>query len=531
MKADFLRTGCTAARANNIRKNISVERIACASLIALAIGFTSHSATAQTGASGDGYTGQSSEVFTEQNDDDAIVVTASRVARDGFSAPTPTTVIGAAQLEARGATNVSTVLYEIPAFRPTAPSSQGFAGSPPGVDLRGLGGDRTLTLMDGRRLVPSAGVDLNLIPTLVMERVEVVTGGASAQWGSDAVAGVVNFITKSKFTGLHANVQGGISRYGDYKEYNAGLLVGKGFGGGRGHLLLSGEFTRNDGTDTFYGRPWGQQEYILFNNPAPATNGLPLRWIASHAHLSTMTQGGIITSGPLRGTQFGPGGTPIPFQYGEYAGAVNMIGGDNHGNTFAKTLKYAPPTTRYSLYGRGDYEISDATSVFAEVLYGYSFVESAAIVAKDQGPVTLSPNASRANPLVIRIDNAFLPAGTRAEMERLGLSYINMGRFSDDLGAMNPDIKNRMLRVAVGAKGQLGGSWEWDAYYQYGQNKLSNIIDNNRVDANWLRAVDAVFVPATGAPAGLIPGTIVCRSTLTDPNNGCAPANIFGPNS
>src|SRR5690606_21929564 len=107
-----------------------------------------------------------------------------------------------------------------------------------------------------------------------------------------------------------------------------------------------------------YSRPWGRKEYVLFNNPTPS-NGLPLRWIASDVHLSTETPGGIITSGPLRGTQFGPGGVPQPFNYGEHVGAVNMIGGDNYGNNFSATVKYAAPIERYSGFTRAEYDVSD----------------------------------------------------------------------------------------------------------------------------------------------------------------------------
>lgn len=143
-----------------------------------------------------------------------IVVTGSRVARNGFSAPSPTTVVGAELLEQRGATNIGEVLNDIPAFAPTTSTATAgarpFAPGANYANLRSLGPTRTLVLVDGRRFAPSVPsfgtvganqVDLNLIPPILLERAEVVTGGASAQYGSDAVAGVVNLILNTRFQG------------------------------------------------------------------------------------------------------------------------------------------------------------------------------------------------------------------------------------------------------------------------------------------------------------------------------------------
>src|SRR6478736_6355162 len=151
-----------------------------------------------------------------------IIVTGSRVARQGFDAPTPTKVLLSEDLQRRGSTNVGDFLNEIPAFRPsqnnqTATTSFNSTGQVY-ADLRGLGNIRTLTLIDGRRHVPSAAtgqVDLNLIPTILVERLEVVTGGASAAYGSDAISGVVNVILQKKLRGLKGDVSTALSQYGD----------------------------------------------------------------------------------------------------------------------------------------------------------------------------------------------------------------------------------------------------------------------------------------------------------------------------
>jgi len=472
---------------------------------------------------------------------DQVVVTASRVARTGFTAPTPTTVIGSAQIEQRGATNVATILYDVPAFRPSPPGSMAAAnGGALYADLRSLGAARTLVLVDGRRFVPSAAVDLNQFPTILIDRTEVVTGGASAQWGSDAIAGVVNLILKNRFEGFQANVQGGISTYGDYREYRGAFIAGRKFLDGRAHLVVSADYVNNTGISSYYARPWGQKEYNLVTNPCPlqaatsATcptggNGLPTRLISGNVHLSTMTPGGIITSGPLRGIEFLPGGTPSRFQYGDLVGGVTMIGGQQYGNTFGGTLGIAAPTLRNSFYTHGEFEITPRVTAWAEGSHAYSQVRNSSLVGKDQGPTTVLGTQSVANALVIRNDNAYLPAAIRQQMAAAGVTFVNMGRINFDLGPQKPYLRNFTTRIAGGLRGEIAG-WKWDANYQYGLNRYRQYIFNDRIEANWLKAVDAVVAPA-GNAAGIAAGTIVCRSTLTDPRNGCAPANIFGEGS
>src|SRR6185312_13388377 len=175
----------------------------------------------------------------------SVVITGSRVSRQGFEAPTPTTVIGQDDIELRAPMNAVNVINQIPSFRPsqTSISRPAFQGSGPvSADLRGLGNRRTLTLVDGERFVPAAAngvVDLNLIPTNMIERVEVVTGGASAAWGSDAVSGVVNFFTRKKFSGLDGNLSLGQTDYHDNRNIQASMTFGHQFGAdGRANLVI-----------------------------------------------------------------------------------------------------------------------------------------------------------------------------------------------------------------------------------------------------------------------------------------------------
>ncbi|MEQ8205914.1 MAG: TonB-dependent receptor plug domain-containing protein, partial [Woeseia sp.] len=199
-------------------------------LLAIAIGLLSAGAAAQT-------SGNSSGDTLEE-----VVVTASRIARSGFEAPTPVTVIGSETLERAAVTNVAEYLNELPAIRPsTTPGNTGISTTNAGtffMNLRGLGNQRTLVLVNKRRHVPTTPegmVDLNVIPNALIERIEMVTGGASAAWGSDAVAGVVNVILDEDITGLKSTIQYGESELGDAEDFRFSLAGGIEFAGGRGH--------------------------------------------------------------------------------------------------------------------------------------------------------------------------------------------------------------------------------------------------------------------------------------------------------
>jgi outer membrane cobalamin receptor len=234
--------------------------------------------------------------------EESIVVTGSRIARSGFDTPTPVTVMGNERVQQLNITNVADALNQLPSFRASgSPANVQSAGGNVGariLDLRALGAARTLVLVDGRRFVPSTGegtVDINLIPSGLVQRTEVVTGGASAVYGSDAVAGVVNFILDRRFTGLKAEFQTGLSERGDDFNQFASVTAGTSFAGGRGHFVIAGEFENNDGLgDCYSARSWCAQERSIVGNTPAGTGGLPSSIIASDVHVSTMSPTGLI---------------------------------------------------------------------------------------------------------------------------------------------------------------------------------------------------------------------------------------------
>lgn len=449
-----------------------------------------------------------------------IVVTGSRIGNNNFNAPTPVTSLNSEQLELRAPTNLGDALATIPSFRASNNSTSAGVNSRGGgvitADLRGLSPTRTLVLVDGRRFVGTGTnegangvVDLKLIPTMLVQNVEVVTGGASAAWGSDAVAGVVNFILKDRMDGIEGTIHSGISERGDNREVRLSLAGGHSFAGDRIHFIAGGDYVKNWGIGNQYTRGWGREEYGLITNPAFATNGLPNYIISPNVRPSNMTPGGLITSGPLRGLEFLPGGQTRQFNFGTVFGS-SMIGGDNEGNNLSNTSKLRVPMETFSGMAKIRFEISPAFQPFIEANYGYSRSGGTSQQPRDPGTI------------VVNIDNAYLPQSVRDLMVANNLTTINVGRMNNDSGGVTVDGSNHLFRGVIGAKGDLGGSWRWDAYYQYGRNRYQIAAGpNNRIVANYRRAIDAV---ASG-------NQIVCRSTLTNPTDGCKPLNIFGDGS
>ena len=187
---------------------------------------------------------------------ESVTVSSSRIMSAGFNAPTPTTVLGTDFIQNQAKDTIFTAVTQLPSLMGSTGQEANVNGTSGGTNglasfnMFGLGTIRTLTLLDGQRLMPAnvTGVpDISEFPQLLVQRVDIVTGGASASWGSDAIAGVVNFITDKKFVGFKANVSTGLSTYGD----NAALLlqgaIGTSFAGDRGHFEVSAEFQHEDG--------------------------------------------------------------------------------------------------------------------------------------------------------------------------------------------------------------------------------------------------------------------------------------------
>lgn len=500
-----------------------------ASLLALALMLTlpctaNAQETAPAGADGAAAAASEDAAAAETSD---IVVTGSRIARAGFSAPTPVTVLGTERLQNSAASSVGDAIQQLPSVLPsTSATTAGVtvgAGGYRTINLRGLGAPRTLVLVDGHRFIGSTSegtVDTNLIPSVLVERVEVVTGGASAAYGSDAVAGVVNFILNKKLDGIRLNLQSGISQDGDDRDVMISGAFGTGFAGGRGHIVVGAEWADNNGVGNCYREPmpnrrFCQEEWQVLSNTTPGVNGYPAFYITDNVHTGLLAQGGVINNGPLRGNQFNAAGELVPFSYGILQGLFMGGGSGEFENPFRTAGAIKVPVERLATYGHAEYEFTDTVKGFVDASFGRVNVITQAAQIRDTA-------------LVIQRTNPFLTPTTVARMTGLNLQTITVGRAGDDLGFAMGDTTVETWRGVAGLEGRLSDRIKWDVYYQYGRTDFSQSVSNNRIGANFTRAIDAARDPVSG--------NIVCRATLSaDPAvraaaAGCVPLNIIGTN-
>lgn len=460
--------------------------------------------------------------------DAAIIVTGTRI-RSGFTAPTPTKVLGAEQLNERALSNVGEFLNEVPSFRPSQTAQSNTQNSRSSgqnfADLRALGSIRTLTLVNSRRFVPSTPtgqVDLNLIPTSLISRIDVVTGGASAAYGSDAVAGVVNLILDTKLKGFKADFSYGVSQEGDAEEKKLALAYGTSFGGDRGHVVIGGEYVSSSGVDNFFERDWGRRQSELVSYVGARPAGAPSRFYADGVQALNYAYGGVILGNNadttaangvdvLRGIQFGSGGTVIPFPYGTVIGtsAIDFTGG-NPGLYARNSHQLVIPVSRRVAMFSLDYKLSDGLTLFAEGNYGRS-------TSRLRSPSVRDTTATAA--LILRA-NAFLPAQIATLMDANGIASFGVGRQYNDFGAVRAISQNETKRIVAGFTGELGGKWTYDAYFQYGHNAYDLTYQGLRIEQNFRFALDSI----------LLSGQAVCRD-VTARAQGCVPINIFGEGS
>ena len=455
---------------------------------------------------------------------ESVVVTGTLIARSGYTAPTPLTVVSTVDLQAAGAQNVADFVNELPALSGSAsPTSsvKGVSGGNAGqntLNLRNLGSSRTLVLFDGQRSVSSAlsGVaDVNNFPQSLISRVEVVTGGASATYGSDAVAGVVNFILDKNYKGFKGDYSISQTSYGDDKQWNGYLTFGSSFAGGRGHVLLSAEAADTAGFVSlekgWNNRPrdWAKQGWKIINNPAyTATNGQPRQLVANHVGIASATYGGIIVSGPLKGTTFGAGGTPTPLNYGLVSGNF-MQGGDWQATDVEGNTTMDSALHRQGLFGRASYDLTDDVNVYAQI----------SRTTSDQ--ISVNSFESQFGGLIVSATNPFIPTAVAAQAAALKLTQLEIGTMNGDLPpyrAVNSRTVDRYVLGGSGAFRIFGDTWKWNGYAQSGVANVASGADATRKSL-YAKAIQAVRAPN---------GQIVCASTLINPTDGCVPYNLFG---
>jgi len=449
-----------------------------------------------------------------------VVVTGSRIQLSGYEQPTPVSVISTEQIQNAAPQNIADYVSQMPAVAGSASpqsSNTGLSSRGAGLstlNLRGLGGPRTLVLLDGQRSVASTNtglVDINDMPQDLIARVDVVTGGASAAYGSDALSGVVNFVLDKEYIGTKGDISGGLTSYGDDPNWRVRLTHGSAFHDGKGHLLASADIGVRYG---IWGVPraWNNQGGIIIQNPNyTATNGQPFLLNAKGVVTWQATPGGIITSaGPLKGIYFGQNGTPARFNFSGLVSNPFAQTPDYRGLTVQDAHTLDPYGANQRFFTRGSYQFTDHINGFIQLSYSHS---------KAIGTDVLN---FRVNNINVKADNAFIPASVQSIIAANGITQFQMGSFNRDLGIAGNDNDRYTHRYVVGFNGDFdafGKNWTWNAYYQKGNSRTSARVTETLRNDRFALAADSVRGPG---------GEIVCRSTLTNPTNGCVPYNLFG---
>ncbi len=505
-----------------------------------------------------------------------VTVTGSRISIQGYEAPTPVTVVSTADMERDSFININSSLVQLPSVGISATLTNGVGAANlvqadaglSTVNLRNLGVNRTLVLLDGQRIVSSnlleGGVDMGTIPAGLVKRVDVVTGGASAAYGSDAVAGVVNLILDRDYTGLKGNITFGDGTTVQHRTIKASLTGGSDFAGGRGHFILSADHVWSSDPVFTSQMNWYNNGAIVQNPAATASNGLPYYIHVRNAGVAGFTQGGLITgntaggagssitANSLTGTQFVDNGVPKPFNYGTvdasnpnvcYAGCSA-----NARNSQVLTL-LAVPYHSTTVFAYGSYQLTPDVRASLQLNYG------------ELG--SHSTGTPRTSTLTVYADNAFLPNSIASQFGTLSNGYnaatglggtvaqptqsiklasvasnnvdyskpLNMADVCNTIGEPCLWNKRALSRGVFSLEGTLSGDWSWNAYAEYSQLRQHQVAPQDNFLPHYNFATDAVVVtPTNRGSSGLAIGSIQCRAVLQgNPDAaGCVPLNVFG---
>lgn len=511
--------------------------------------------------------------------DAPIIVTGSRIARPNLDSQTPVTVLTGEAFFNQGTVNIGDTLNDLPQLRSTF--GQQNAGRFLGttglnlLDLRGLGTARTLTLVNGRRHVASdilsngTSTDVNTIPADLISRVDVVTGGNSAIYGSDAIAGVVNFILREDFDGIQLRGQAGVSEEGAFGSQYISGMVGRNFGDGRGNVVLHAEFAnqervygsdvgflrRNDGFLVVDVDPGGLRDGVVTPNNPNGSDLFPDRTFFRDIRSASIFANGLVpvpqAVGVARcGTGLGstngaPTNTGTPYnctylfqndgtlveQFGTRVGTGpigSIVGGNGPTGREGTLLTVLPDQQRINVNLLAHFEISPAFEPFVEAKYvniktqgqqsSPAFIQGGTLGDARERPRLdnpfLAPSARTT------ISNAILAGGINATglTSRTALTAANraaiadgsyrfaVARFLTDLGNRDERSERELYRIVGGVRGDFLDNFKYEVSVNYGRVNEDTLILGNIIPQRFLLAIDAVRNPATGQ--------IVCRSQI-----------------
>ncbi|WP_372784642.1 TonB-dependent receptor domain-containing protein [Phenylobacterium sp.] len=408
-----------------------------------------------------------------------VIVTGSHIARQDYSASTPVVTIGAAAVQKTGSVTLDTVLKEQPQFVASTGSTTNSSGNggQANIQLRGLGRARTLVLMDGRRLPPAnsdGSVDINAIPTSLIENVEIITGGASAVYGSDAIAGVVNIRMKHHFDGLEVSAQYGIAGHGDAEDYKIGVAGGGDFDSGRGSSVFSLEYSNRN--PIYYAdrsfTAGSQRDSVLPQGLVSFASGTPTQAALDAVFGKYGVAPGVVKAG----NQFGFNANGSLFSTGL---SVQNYKGSTDPTLFAigptavlaegRQYRYLQlPLETYSVFNRTSFDLDENNHLFGQFSYTNS------VGATQLNPVPGPSNATTGVPL-IPVTNPFIPADLKTLLASRAnpTAPIALSKRFDVFGPRLQENHNDTFQVVIGANGKLPISdWTYDAYGSYGKNSI-----------------------------------------------------------
>ena len=437
---------------------------------------------------------------------DEVVVTGTRLRTPNLESPSPISSLDAAALAYTGKTSVQEIVSEIGALTGSEGNSEVSNGENVLI-LRNLGAGRTLVLVDGQRVVGgvsgsgdlaglggSSAVDTNIIPSAMIERVDVLTGGASAIYGADAVTGVVNFILKKNFEGVAISSYYGDAEDGDFRDQQHAATLGHNFAEGRGNVTFNYTFGDRPLTLATARKQSSTEVHEQINN----LNGTTPRFVlAPGTREAFFTDGGALIDA-LGMFSRGFNGDGTPFRHGVNVGSfagTGEIGGDGLPNwkLFAQGIR--PSNRRHLLTLSTHYDVSDAFKPFLNVNYADISMRSV-----DQETLTVG--------MPVAGDNAFLPASVLAFAP--ADADITFNRWDLDSGYRDVEIDKQLSRIVIGARGDLNDHLSYEASANFGRMERTERTNNNRMFDRYIAAIDSVVDPATGRA--------VCRSDL-DPSS------------
>jgi len=501
-----------------------------------------------------GYAQDSAEPQLEE-----VVVTGSRITRFEGDYVAPVLSLGADRIEQSGNVNIEDFVSEVGALVGSSGSfetQREDGGAQAGVNalnMRNLGNNRTLTLVNGRRHVSAIAtgeplVDTNTIPIALIERVDVLTGGASAVYGADAVSGAVNFVLKDDFEGFAMRTQGGMSDDGDAEDFFASFTFGTNFADGRGNVTASYEYRNQERLEIFERDYALKERQYLQNNPAEFRKtddpNVPDRILTppgSRTYTYTAPDGryDILGFDPVTGEELtypspiALNAEGLPFDEGTpISGFAQLYGDGTPTAYFSSSL--IPELETHSLNILGRYDLNDYATAFGE----FKFVRSDAINPQSSSYTTV---------LELSLDNPFIPNSFQSILASVQDPSINLARDDLEMRSLNDNTRDT-TRFVVGLRGDLTDWLNYEVSANYGKTDVTARLTNQRLEDRYFASLDAVIDPATGQatcrsnlnPAAVPPNDSVvspwnpdvwgdpANMTFTPgPNSGCVPFNPF----